>query len=68
MNTKGNKIKKTSLSLQTIIPDSELGLYQNPEVLATFKQGLKEAKEGKLSEINFPRPYGRGIELGNINN
>jgi hypothetical protein len=46
-------IKKTPISSEKIIPDSELWLYQNVEALASFNQGLKEAAEGKLTRINL---------------
>jgi hypothetical protein len=50
---KGNHHKKTDLNPQIIIPDSEKWLYENPEALASFNQGLKEAAEGKLTKVNL---------------
>ncbi|MFZ7133793.1 MAG: hypothetical protein ACOWWR_15715 [Eubacteriales bacterium] len=51
-NPKSNGTKETNSTPQHI-PDSELWLYENPEALASFEQGLKEAAEGKFSEINL---------------
>jgi hypothetical protein len=52
-NSKDRETKETNHPLKQIIPDSELWLYENPEALASFEQGLKEAAEGKFTEINL---------------
>jgi ABC-type nitrate/sulfonate/bicarbonate transport system substrate-binding protein len=52
-NPKDKDTKETNNPPKQIIPDSELWLYENPEALASFEKGLKEAAEGKFSEINL---------------
>ena len=54
-NSKDRDIKEINPSPQQIIPDSELWLYENPEALASFEQGLKEAAEGKLSKVDIKK-------------
>ena len=52
-NSKDRDTKEMNASPQQIIPDSELWLYENPEALASFERGLKEAAEGKFTKINL---------------
>ena len=35
------------------IPAREAWLYQNPEALASVLEGLKQAEEGKVSQLNI---------------
>lgn len=43
-----NKLGQIMLDPQVIIPASEAWIYKNPKVLAAIKQGIKDAKEGRL--------------------
>lgn len=43
---------KIVLEPMTAVPEREAWLYQNPKALASVKQGLKDAAEGKISDFN----------------
>ena len=34
------------------IPASEAWIYENPEVIASIRRGLKQAKEGKITKVH----------------
>jgi hypothetical protein len=48
-----NNIGQIVLDPQVIIPASEVWLFKNPEALASVRRGLKEAAEGKVTEISI---------------
>jgi hypothetical protein len=52
-SVKGSNLKETNLAPKASIPASELWLYKNPEALASVKQGMKEAAEGKFSKVDL---------------
>ncbi len=50
-----NKAGELLLCPVVEIPASEIWLYENKEALDSVKQGLREAKEGKVSKLDLKR-------------
>ena len=48
-----NSFGQIILDPQVTIPASEVWVFNNPEILALAKEGLKAAAEGDVSEINL---------------
>jgi len=48
-----NEIGQVILDPQISIPASEAWIWDNPDILASLKQGLAEAAAGKLIEVDL---------------
>jgi hypothetical protein len=48
-----NNIGQIVLDPQVTIPASELWLFNNPKALEMVKQGISEAKQGKISKVEL---------------
>ena len=46
---------KIILEPMRAVPEKEAWLYSNPEALADLKQGIKEAREGKIKPYHPPK-------------
>lgn len=44
---------KIMLEPMEVIPEKEAWLYKNPKALQSVMKGLKDAKEGKIKELNL---------------
>ena len=48
-----NSLGQIVLDPQITIPASEAWLFNNPEALASIRQGLADAAHGKVSKVDF---------------
>jgi hypothetical protein len=50
-----NSIGQIVLDPQVTIPVSEAWLYENPEVIASVRRGLADAKKSRVSKVNLKK-------------
>jgi hypothetical protein len=48
-----NAVGQVVLDPQVTIPASEAWVFQNPEILASIKRGIKDIKNGRVSRVNL---------------
>jgi hypothetical protein len=48
-----NSLGQIILDPQITVPASEAWLFQNTEVLASLRRGLKDAREGRVKKVNL---------------